>query len=90
MSYGIVWEPEVHRVFRGLDPAFVAAVLDGGNLLATAPTRLSRPNGHPHYGTDQRYGFAVEGRSVTLFFRYGQDEQTLYIRDVSILPPFTP
>lgn len=88
MSYGVVWEAEVQRAILALpDPAFAAAVLDGGDRLAAAPTRLSRSKGTPFYGVEQRYVFGVAGRQVTLFFRYSQDEQWLHITDVSVLPP---
>ena len=87
MSYGVDWEPEAWQAIERLDPFFASAVIDGAERLAAAPTRLSRPRGSPHYGTRQRYGFVVDAREVTLFFVYSQDEQSLYITDVSVLPP---
>ena len=87
MSYGIEWEPEVRRIMDRLDPFFAAAILDQADRLAAAPTRLSRPDGTPFYGVEQRYAFEIDGRQVTLFFRYSQDEQWLHVTDVSVLPP---
>ena len=85
MSYGVAWEPEAIRILDRLDPWFVSAVIDGAERLAAAPTRLSRPTGWPFHSKDQRYEFEVDGRRVTLLFAYSQDEQTLYINDVSVL-----
>jgi hypothetical protein len=88
VSYGVAWDRNAEQFVLGLaDPSFASAILDGADRLAAAPTRLSRPDGVPHYGTEQRYVFHVAGRQVTLFFRYSQDEQWLHITDVSVLPP---
>ena len=87
MSYGIEGDPDARRILLSLDPVFALAVLDGAERLADTPTRLSRPNGFPFYGTEPRYHFDVEGREVTLFFLYSRDEETIHIVDVSVLPP---
>ena len=88
MSYGVVWDHDAARAVLGLsDPGLASAVLDGADRLALAPTRLSRPDGWPHYGVEQRYAFDVAGRQVTPFFHYSQEERHLPITDVSILPP---
>ncbi len=87
MSYGIEWAPKADAILVALDPWFAAAVLDGADRLAATPTALSRPGGWPYYGQEQRYTFEVDGRQVTLFFRYSQDEERLHVTDVSVLPP---
>ena len=88
MSYGAVWDRNPKQIMLRLpDPAFAAAMLDGADRLAGAPTRLSRSKGPPFYGVDQRYVFDVDGHQVSLFFRYSQDEQWLHTTDVSVLPP---
>ena len=84
MSYRIEWEPDALSAIDRLDPWFAQSVLDGADRLAAAPTRLSRGQGWPFYGRDQRYLFEVDGRPVVLFFKYSQDEQTLLITDVSV------
>ena len=89
MSYGIEWTPDAETILVRLDPRFVTAVLDAADRLAAAPTRLSRSDGWPHYGVEQRYVFTVDGRQVTIFFRYSQDEQWLHVTDVSVLPPLS-
>ena len=87
MSYGIEWAPRAEAILIRCDPWLAAAVMDGADRLAAAPTMLSRPGGWPYYGREQRYAFEALGRTATLFFRYSQDEQWLYITDVSVLPP---
>jgi len=88
VSYAVAWEAEARAIVLALpDPAFASAILDGADRLSAAPTRLSRPDGTPYYGVEQRYAFDVAGREVTRFFRYSQDEQWLHITDVSVLPP---
>ncbi len=81
------WVPKADRFLTALDPRFASEILDGADRLAAAPTRLSRSRGYPHYGREQRYTFPVDDRQVTPFFRYSQDEQTIHIADVSVLPP---
>ena len=88
MSYGIAWDDKVQSFILGLtDPDFASSVLDGADRLAAAPTRLSRPSGYPFYSRRQRFTFRADGRLVVLFFVYTQDEQFIYIDDVSIQPP---
>ncbi len=87
MSYGIEWGRKTDSLLVALDPWLAAAILNGADRLASAPTAVSRPGGWPNCGRDQRYRLDVGGRQVTLFFRYDPDEQRLHITDVSILPP---
>ncbi len=87
-DYDVVWEPDVAGLMLDLDDPTFEAVTAGAARLAASPTGLSRPDGHPYYGLDQRYGFdAADGRVVTLFFKYSQDEASIHITDVSVLPP---
>ena len=88
-AYSIVLESEAERILRALDTDLLKAIRAGADRLAAAPTALSRPGleeNWPHYSQEQRYAFDVGDRRVTLFFKYGADEQHLYITDVSVLP----
>lgn len=85
MSYSVEWEPDARQSLLRLDPSVVSEIRDGVDRLAIVPTRLSSAHGKPSYGHDQRYAFQIDRFFIAVFFKYSQDETTLYISDVSIL-----
>ena len=88
-GYAIIWTADAMRVLLGVDREMLRAIIAGGDRLAAAPARLSRPGveeNWPYYGQEQRYTFDVGDRRVSLLFQYAADEQHLHITDVSVLP----
>jgi hypothetical protein len=85
MSYAVVFSPQAETSFFALPPPVGARVLDHVEQLAEHPARLSRPL-HGSTRGGQVFQFeVVDGArawNITIYFRYGQDEGSLWIEQL--------
>ena len=87
MNYVVELEPRAVEDLSTLPPGVQRAILEAMRLIGANPTRGTRP-AHPPYpaGMLYRTEFPFQGATclVDIVFRYGPDEQTLYIGRVFV------
>jgi hypothetical protein len=86
MSYRVALQPRAKESLRRCSRFLRLAVGDHLKSLAESPVSLSRSASFPHPADSQTYEFDVEDpfgsggwHHFAVFFRYGQDEQTISI-----------
>ena len=86
MSYAVEFTRQADEDLARLPPLTASAVLDAIDRLAQDPIGLSRPSRFPYLPGRQMYQFWTKTSEgdywVTVFFRYGQDEQRIIIPDI--------
>lgn len=87
MSYSVEFAPPADEVLAQLPPLVASGVLDGIDRLARDPLGLGKPSHFPCRPGRQMYQFWIEAEGtrwwITVFFRYGQDEERIVILDVT-------
>jgi hypothetical protein len=87
MSYGVEFAAEAEADLAALPPVAASLLLDEIERLATDPVGLSRKSHFPFLPGRQLFSTrcAAEGTTYvfTVLFRYGQDEQALYILQIA-------
>ena len=88
MSYGVEFAAEAEADLAALPPIAASLLLDEVERLATDPVGLSRKSHFPYLPGRQLFSTrcTAEGATYvfTVLFRYGQDEQTLYILQIAM------
>ena len=82
--YRVEWEAAAVQQLSRFDERLAAGILVASDDLADGPLTLSRPARPPFFGHGQEYECEVNGRSVVLTFKYGQDEETIHVFNVSV------
>ena len=92
MSYELVFGPKAQTAYDELP----LSLLDGFDAemdrLADDPAAVSIPGGFPFPADRMVFHFALDdfdGKpwDFAIHFRYGQDEQTLHVIAITVLPP---
>ena len=87
MSYSVDCAPPADETLAQLPPLVARGVLDGTDWLAQDPLGLGKPSHFPYRPGRQMYQFWIEAEGtrwwITVFFRYGQDEERIVILDIA-------